>query len=73
MTNTSNENIKLRKDGSIDTNFYMTRGRYVRSQQAHNMSGAAFRSVSKSVGSILKAVLKILGKNEHQMVRYPAE
>ncbi len=73
MTNISNENIKLRKDGSIDTNFYMTRGRNARSHEAHNMSGAAFRNVSKSVGSILKAVLKILGKEEYQLVRYSAE
>ena len=33
MTNT--DDLRLRPDGSIDTAFYMTRGRHIRSRHAH--------------------------------------
>jgi hypothetical protein len=35
--------IKTRPDGSIDTNFYMARGRHMRSEAAHDMA-AGLRS-----------------------------
>ncbi len=31
--------IRTRRDGSIDTGFYMARGRRLRSEQAHGMLG----------------------------------
>lgn len=37
MTRTSN--IRTRPDGSIDTAYYMARGRTLRSRQAHDMLG----------------------------------
>jgi hypothetical protein len=48
--------IKLRKDGSIDTSFYIERGRIARSQQAHKMSGTGFQSGSNSMTSIWKSI-----------------
>ena len=33
------ETPRLRKDGSIDTGYYMARGRVLRSEQAHRMMG----------------------------------
>ena len=73
MINISNENIKLRKDGSIDTSFYMTCARDARSQQAHSISGNTFRSVSKLVGSISKSFRQPLDKNTDQLAQYSAE
>jgi len=56
MTNISNENIKLRRDGSIDTSFYVERGRIARSQQAHKMSETASLRGSKSMASLRKSI-----------------
>lgn len=69
MTNISNESIKLRKDGSVDTNFYMTRGRYARSQQAYNISGTAFRNVSVSIDLIMNALRQIASQSTAQTAR----
>lgn len=68
MTNISNESIKLRKDGSIDTNFYITRGRYARSQQAYNISGTTFRNVSISMRLIMNALRQIVSTSAAQTV-----
>lgn len=38
MTIQPDEDIRLRPDGSIDTAYYMARGRRERSQQAHRMA-----------------------------------
>lgn len=40
MTIQPDEDIRLRPDGSIDTAYYMARGRHARSQQAHRMARA---------------------------------
>lgn len=37
MTDQNPETIRTRADGSIDTAFYMARGRVARSKQAHHM------------------------------------
>jgi hypothetical protein len=37
---TATNNIRYRPDGSIDTSFYMARGRHMRSCQAHAMMGS---------------------------------
>ena len=38
---TDTQNIRLRPDGSIDTAYYLERGRYQRSEAAHEMAGLA--------------------------------
>jgi len=62
MTDTSH--IRLRKDGSIDTAYYMARGRVSRSQAAHdaarNVTKGSRRAVSRL--AILVAMLPLLGR-----------
>ncbi len=38
MTDPEIQSIRTRADGSIDTAYYMTRGRQMRSKQAHHMA-----------------------------------
>ncbi len=38
---TEPQDIRRRPDGSIDTGFYMARGRRLRSEAAHDMAGSA--------------------------------
>jgi hypothetical protein len=38
---TEPQEIRHRPDGSIDTGFYMARGRRLRSEAAHDMAGSA--------------------------------
>jgi hypothetical protein len=39
MTMTRDPNIRTRKDGSIDTGYYMAKGRDLRSSKAHELLG----------------------------------
>jgi len=64
MTNISNENIKRRADGSIDTDFYLTIGRYARSEQAHHMLSAGSRPTIKLMSFVLKVAKQVLRKKE---------
>ncbi len=48
MTPNANVAIRRHADGSIDTAYYLARGRRERSRQAHHLFG----SVSRSVGRI---------------------
>ena len=43
---TQETQIRLRPDGSIDTGYYMNRGRAARSEQAHKLARAGGRRVS---------------------------
>ncbi|PWJ21252.1 hypothetical protein [Jannaschia seohaensis] len=54
MTDTAN--IRYRPDGSIDTQFYLAKGRHHRSEAAHTMARQATRKSSKII-----AVLAVLG------------
>lgn len=61
MTNTTN--IRLRKDGSIDTTYYMARARVQRSEAAHNAARDVARGTHKTIGvlAVFAAVLLFLG------------
>ncbi len=39
MTRPTDTDIRLRPDGSIDTAYYMARGRHMRSEAAHELMG----------------------------------
>jgi len=56
MTNT----IKTRPDGSIDTAFYMARGRQMRSQQAHRLAKSGTRRSFRLLPSLALAGLAAL-------------
>lgn len=71
MTNISNENIIRRADGSIDTNYYVTRGRNARSRQAYHKSSAASRSTAKLVSFVLKAAKQVLPKKARNFENSP--
>ncbi len=48
--------IKTRADGSIDTAFYMARGRLMRSEAAHDMGRATRRSVARRIAGWIAAL-----------------
>ena len=54
---TRSNTIKTRADGSIDTAFYMARGRQMRSEQARGMARTA--TEPRRRGPILVAVLAL--------------
>ena len=45
---TDRTDIRHRSDGSIDTAFYLSRGRQMRSQAAHDLMGAGARSAQRA-------------------------
>ncbi len=61
MTNTTN--IRLRKDGSIDTTYYMARARVQRSEAAHDAVRDVTRGTLKTIGvlAVFAVVLPFLG------------
>lgn len=59
MTHTTE--IKRRPDGSIDTAFYMARGRQLRSEQAHTMLQPA--APIEKPRSITEALLALFGRD----------
>ena len=61
MTNTTN--IRLRKDGSIDTTFYMARARVQRSEAAHNAAREVAKGTRKTIGviAVFASALLFLG------------
>lgn len=50
--------IQTRPDGSIDTAFYMARGRRLRSEQAHRVTAAA--TAPRQRGTVLVALVAFL-------------
>ncbi|MBF9032378.1 hypothetical protein HKCCE3408_18415 [Rhodobacterales bacterium HKCCE3408] len=46
--NRSIDTLRTRRDGSIDTSFYMQRGRALRSRQAHMMTHSTSRAVART-------------------------
>ena len=61
MTNTTN--IRLRKDGSIDTTYYMARARVQRSEAAHKAARDVAKGTRKTIGvlAVFAAVFPFLG------------
>ena len=49
----SNDQIKTRPDGSIDTEFYMNRGRLARSRAAHGGFRNVLRVIRKGLSNAL--------------------
>ncbi len=56
------DQIRTNPDGSIDTAFYMARGRHMRSQQAHNLAGKTTRSLARGLvtGAVVVLALAVL-------------
>jgi len=53
---TDSQDIRFRRDGSIDTGYYMDRGRVRRSEAAHEMAG---RTIQES-RSVLTALVVLI-------------
>ncbi len=60
MTPNAEDAIRRRADGSIDTDFYLARGRAERSRQAHHLFGTVSRSAAH-IWSNLNRLLNVYG------------
>ena len=60
---TDSQDIRFRRDGSIDTGYYMDRGRVRRSEAAHEMAG---RTNQKSRSVLTALVLLISSFHLHR-------
>lgn len=60
MTQTTENTIQTRRDGSIDTNFYMDRGRIARANTARKLIKSSAENGPKTVG-FLTVVLAAIG------------
>ena len=60
MTQDANVAIRRHADGSIDTAYYLARGRRERSRQAHHLFGAVCRS-ARRILSTLNRHLNVAG------------
>ena len=58
MTPNANDAIRRRADGSIDTGFYLARGRAARCRQTYNLIGALSRWAGR-IGSNLNRHLNV--------------
>jgi hypothetical protein len=57
--NTDHTPVRIRRDGSIDTAFYLQRGRKMRSEAAHSLA-AGSRPRASAAGGILASVIAFL-------------
>lgn len=57
---TTQSQIKTRHDGSIDTAFYMARGRRMRSETAHDIAKTATRRSSRILPALAIAGFALL-------------
>jgi hypothetical protein len=60
------EIIRTRADGSIDTAFYMARGREMRSAQAHRMAGSGGRRTIRPL-ALLTAFFAVIFTGQGQI------
>lgn len=54
MTQYTDNAIRRHADGSIDTGFYLARGRVARSRQAHRLLGAASRQAGRVHATLIR-------------------
>ncbi|GEM_PF-2697394 len=71
MTQTTDTTIRTRKDGSIDTAYYLARGRKIRSDQAGSLTVSMLKAIKSGASHIFQMPERMVPRDNAN--RFPAE